>query len=96
MGKWRTPWGSEMGFSIEFSDDAFRGLKNLDNRDAKRIVEKLKAAAREPQSFFMRLAGREECKLRVGDYRIIANVLHKEKRIFVRSLGHRKAIYKKP
>ena len=42
-----------------------------------------------------RLVGREEYKLRVGDYRVIANILNKEKKVVVRSLGHRKNIYKK-
>ncbi len=33
-------------------------------------------------------------KLRVGDYRIIVNILHNENMIFVRAMGHRKNIYK--
>ena len=84
-----------MAFALEFTNGALRELKKLDNKEAKKIIEKLKEAAKNPPSFFERLVGREEHKLRIGDYRVIANVLAKEKKIFVRSVGHRKNIYKR-
>jgi len=80
---------------LEFAHEALRELKRLENKEAKRILEKLKQSAKNPASFFERLVGREEYKLRVGDYRVIANILNKEKKIVVRSLGHRKNVYKK-
>jgi mRNA interferase RelE/StbE len=83
-----------MAFVLEFANETLRELKKLDNKEAKRIIEKLKEAAENPTSFFERLVGREEYKLRVGDYRVIANVLTKDKKILVRSIGHRKNIYK--
>jgi mRNA interferase RelE/StbE len=83
-----------MAFELKFANDSLRELKKLENKEAKRIIEKLKEAAKNPTSFFERLVGREEYKLRVGDYRIIANMLIKEKKIFVRSVGHRKNVYK--
>lgn len=83
-----------MAFALEFTNEALRELKKLENKEAKRIIEKLKEAAENPTSFFERLVGREEHKLRVGDYRVIANIMSKEKKIFVRSIGHRKKIYK--
>ncbi|MCP4646388.1 MAG: type II toxin-antitoxin system RelE/ParE family toxin [bacterium] len=84
-----------MAHSLEFMHEALRELKRLENKEAKRIVEKLKQSAKEPNAFFERLVGREEYKLRVGDYRVIANILNKEKKIVVRSLGHRKNIYRR-
>ena len=44
---------------------------------------------------FVKLKGREEFKLRVGDYRVIASIDDKHKRIEVLLIGHRKNIYKK-
>ena len=82
-------------FKVVFSQEAVYQLKKLDNRNASRIIEKIRKTSKNPLHYFKRLSGREEYKLRVGDYRIIANIMQNEKTIFIRSLGHRKEIYKK-
>lgn len=84
-----------MSFSITFSEEALAQLRKLDNETVKRILDKIEDASANPAHFFGRLAGREEYKLRVGDYRIIAKVLFTENKIFILSLGHRKNIYKR-
>ncbi len=81
-------------FRIEFSDEAVYQLKKLDNKTASRILEKIEETKKNPLHYFKRLRGREEYKLRVGDYRIIANIMQNDKIIFIRSVGHRKNIYK--
>lgn len=81
-------------FELIFSDEALFQLKKLDNSNAKRIIDKLEAAATNPAHFFERLAGREEYKLRVGEYRVIVRWLNTERKIFIMTLGHRKNIYK--
>ena len=48
----------------------------------------------DPHRFFVRLVGRTEYKLRVGDYRVIADIEENRRVIVVRSLGHRRNIYK--
>jgi len=82
-------------FAIVFSEEALHQLGKLDNVEAKRIAKKLKESAEDPSHYFARLSGREEYKLRVGDYRLIVNVLQAEQTIMVRSIGHRKNIYEK-
>jgi len=84
-----------MTFELVFSEEALSALKNLDNETAKRIIEKLEEASVNPAHFFKRLAGREEYKLRIGDYRVLARLFISEKKIFVLSLGHRKNVYKR-
>lgn len=84
-----------MTYRFVFSEEALSQLRRLDNTTARRLLNKLGSSARNPVRFFERLAGREEYKMRVGDYRIIARVLHSEKSVFIMSLGHRKNIYKK-
>lgn len=84
-----------MTFKIVFSDEALYQLKKLDNKTAKPVLDKIESASENPLHFFERLSGRDEYKLRAGDYRIIANILQNDKTIFVRSLGHRKNIYKR-
>ena len=84
-----------MKYQVRFSEEAFYQLKKLDNKTAKRILDKIDATLEDPFHFFTRLSGREEYKLRIGDYRVICKILTNEKTIFVFSLGHRKNIYKK-
>ncbi len=43
---------------------------------------------------FERLTGRTDYKLRVGDYRAIADISQKNKTIQVTLIGHRKNIYR--
>ncbi len=47
-----------------------------------------------PHHFFERLSGRDDYRLRVGDYRAIADIDDRKKRIEVTLIGHRKRIYK--
>lgn len=84
-----------MPFKLTFSKEALSQLRKMENSVVKRIFAKLESTAERPANFFNRLAGREDYKLRVGDYRVVAKILHHEKRIFVFSLGHRKNIYKR-
>jgi len=42
-----------------------------------------------------RLSGRPECKLRVGDYRVLYEVDIKQGRIYLHYVGHRREIYKR-
>ena len=81
-------------FDIEYSDEAIFQLKGLDTQIAKRIVQKIESTRSDPHRFFVRLIGRTEFKLRVGDYSVIAEIEENRKVIIVRSLGHRKNIYK--
>lgn len=84
-----------MSFKIIYSEDALLQLRKLDNKTAKRIIDKLDQVIPEPFHFFERLVGRDEYKIRIGDYRVIAKISLVEKTIFVISLGHRKNIYQK-
>ncbi len=83
-----------MIYSIIFSEEAEHEAKKLDNNILQRIVKKLEEASNNPFQFFERLSGREDYKLRIGDYRVIAKILTNDKEIFVISMGHRKNVYK--
>lgn len=82
-----------MAYEAIFSDEALSFLKKLDNNEAERILDKIDDSLAEPERFFRRLVGREEFRLRVGDYRAIAKILKQEEKVFVISIGHRKNIY---
>jgi mRNA interferase RelE/StbE len=77
---------------------AIRDLERLDKSTAARIVQRIKWLAKHVDSVVPKrltgpLAGL--CKLREGDYRIIYQVLRKEKTIVVHCVGHRRDIYRK-
>jgi len=70
-------------------------LGKIDKSVAKRILKKIENAVDNPHNFFKQLVGRHEYKLRLGDYRVIANVDDQTKQILIRTVGHRKNIYDK-
>jgi mRNA interferase RelE/StbE len=83
-----------MTFIIELSDEASQELDGIERKDAQRIINKLQEAAENPFRYFMRLSGRPEFKLRVGEYRLIAHISTNESRILIMTLGHRRNVYK--
>jgi mRNA interferase RelE/StbE len=82
-------------FAAIFSDEALSYLKKLDDKAAERILDKIDGSLAAPERFFKRLSGREEFRLRIGDYRAIARILVQEKKVFIISIGHRKNVYGK-
>lgn len=60
-----------------------------------RITKKLRKANSDPFRFYEALEGRKDYKLRIGDYRVIADICIKERLIKVKLAGHRKHIYNK-
>lgn len=81
-------------FEVEYSEESLFQLKGLDIPVAKRIIQKIESTRSDPHRFFVRLVGRTECKLGVGDYRVIVDIEENRRVIVVRSLGHRRNIYK--
>ncbi len=84
-----------MAYSLEYSAEAVMQLEKLDKSIAGRILKKIDGSLDNPHNFFKQLTGRPEYKLRVGDYRIIADIDEATKKVLVRTVGHRKNIYDK-
>ena len=78
--------------TILLDDKVWEFLSKLPKELQKRIYYKLESTSNNPFHFFERLTKRTDYKLRIGDYRIIADI--DNKRIVVTSIGHRKNIYK--
>jgi len=77
---------------------ASRELARLDKPIAKRIVERIywlteNLDKANPKALKGDLAGLY--KLREGDYRIIYEIIRKEKIILIHSVGHRREVYQK-
>ena len=84
----------KISWNIELSEEALRDLSNFDVQTSNRIIKKLEESAKNPTHFFKRLKGQDDYKLKVGDYRILALLLHEKNIIFVEKVGHRRNIYK--
>ncbi len=82
-----------MAFSTILDKKAARELLKLERSVRERIVRKLKDCEGDPRRFFEGLESREDFKLRVGDYRVVADIDYELKTITVTKVGHRKNVY---
>lgn len=81
-------------YTVIFDEEAIDFLNKLPQEVKIRIFDKIISTKENPFRFFERLAGRSDYKLRVGDYRVIAEINQGNKKIIVVMIGHRKNIYK--
>lgn len=56
-------------------------------------MNKLKDTKENPHHFFQRLEGRKDYRLRVGNYRVIADIDDNTLIIHITLIGHRKNVY---
>jgi len=82
-------------YTVIYDEEALQNLEKLEKKIRKRIFEKIISTKENPFHYFERLSSRGEFKLRVGDYRIIADIDEKTKKISILFIDHRKNIYKK-
>lgn len=84
-----------MSYSISFSDYSLKQLEKLPKEVQKRITSTLKRCKIRPYSHVKKLVGNSYFRLRVGEYRVVMDIIDNELKIHVIQLGHRKNIYKK-
>ena len=82
-------------YEIIFDPKALDFLEKAEKKLAKRIWDKITSTKTNPHQFFERLSGRTDYKLRIGDYRVIADLNDNEQRIEITLIDHRKNIYKR-
>lgn len=72
-----------------------KDLPSIHPKDVNRIVERITLLAKNPYPLgAVRLKGRDEWRIRQGDYRILYIVEEKNVTVFVIKIGHRKEVYK--
>lgn len=82
-----------MPFDVELSEVAATKFRKLDAPVRKRIGAALLRAAENPDRYFKRFTGIEGYTLRVGDWRVIADIDHENEIVYVLTLGHRSTVY---
>ena len=85
-------------YQIRILDVAERELAQLDKTVGRRIVKRIRWLAEnienvKPMPLTGDLAG--FYKLRVGDYRVVYEILHVEQMLVIHLIGHRREIYRK-
>jgi mRNA interferase RelE/StbE len=85
-------------YHVHILESAFRELARLDKPVGRRMVQRINWLAENlndirPEALTGDFAGLY--KLRVGDYRVIYEVIQKEKSIVIHAIGHRGEIYRK-
>jgi mRNA interferase RelE/StbE len=84
-----------MRYSIEFVPSARRALAKLPREIQKRIQVAIDRLAETPfPPGASKLQGEPGHRIRVGDYRIVYDVLHNELTVLVIRIGHRREIYR--
>lgn len=80
-------------YRISFDEKVIDYLEKLPLLTRKRIFEKIISTKHNPFRYFKKLVDRPEFSLRVGDYRVLADIDKNEIRIFILLIGHRKNVY---
>ncbi len=84
-------------YSVRILKAASREFEGLDRAVAKRIIKRIQwlsdnLESLKPTALKGELSGL--FKLREGDYRIIYQILHKERIVVIHAIGHRREIYR--
>jgi len=87
-----------VAFQARLLDAAARDLARLDRPEARRVVQRINWLASNldtirPEVLSGDLAG--FFKLRVGDYRVIYEILGAEQILLVHAVGHRREVYRR-
>jgi mRNA interferase RelE/StbE len=84
-------------YQLRILDAAARELAALDRQVSSRVAKRVRWLAEnldsiKPQSLSGELS--DFYKLRVGDYRVVYQILNREQTVVVHAIGHRREIYR--
>jgi len=80
-------------YELVFTKRGLEELNKLEKDIKERIWNKLQLCKEDPFRFFEKLIEIPGFKLRIGDYRVIAEIDRNQNKIFILKAGHRKNIY---
>ncbi len=80
-------------YSVIFDEKAIEFLNKLEKSLKSRIYNKILETKQNPFRFFKKLKERKDYSLRIGNYRVIADIHQSSGKIHVTLIGHRKNIY---
>jgi mRNA interferase RelE/StbE len=81
-------------YEINFTINSYKEFKKLERKTQKHIIAVIERIRIRPEHYFQKIVGGIDYKVRVGDYRLIADLNFEKKFILITKIGHRKKIYK--
>lgn len=84
----------KIDYKIEIKASAQKELRNLPNKELKKIIEKIGSLSTNPRpSGCKKLSGDEKYRIRIGNYRVLYRIEDEILVIFIVKVGHRKDVY---
>ncbi|MDP7141505.1 MAG: type II toxin-antitoxin system RelE/ParE family toxin [Candidatus Woesearchaeota archaeon] len=80
-------------YQVIFTPNSEKQLKKLPKDIQVRIINALKRIRIRPESYLTKLVDDPAYKFRVGDYRLIIDVIHDKLILLVVKIGHRRNVY---
>jgi mRNA interferase RelE/StbE len=82
-------------YRITIRKSAVRELEDIPQKDIQRVVKRIRSLAKEPRPHgSQKLSGKEQYRIRQGDYRIVYSVEDKDSLVEIVKIGHRREIYR--
>ena len=87
-----------MAYRVEVKPQAEKALARIPNPHRRRIARAIDALARKPRpAGCVKLTGADNAyRIRVGDYRILYEIVDRVLIVYVIRIGHRREIYRTP
>ena len=83
-------------YEIRLHPEAARAFRRLQGPLRDRIASAIEALASDPRPHgAVRLAGRDDFRVRVGDYRIVYAAVDEERAVIVARIAHRRDVYRR-
>ncbi|MBS3071766.1 type II toxin-antitoxin system RelE/ParE family toxin [Candidatus Pacearchaeota archaeon] len=80
-------------YKLILEKKAIHDLNKLETKVKDRIWNKLQECKEDPFRFFEKLVEMPGFKLRIGDWRVIADIIREKEAIIVLKVSHRKNVY---
>ena len=82
-------------YELRFDEAVVKRLEKLSRTVGQRIFRKLRETREDPHRYFGTLTNRPEHRLRIGSYRVFADINDSERTTSVLDVRHRKNAYRK-
>ncbi|MEA2053536.1 MAG: type II toxin-antitoxin system RelE/ParE family toxin [Candidatus Thermoplasmatota archaeon] len=82
-------------YDILYTEQALNQLKKLEKEIQQRVISVLERCRIRPYNHVKKIVGSKYFRLRIGDYRVILDIMNNKLLILVVEAGHRRNTYKK-
>jgi len=87
--------GKQTNYNIEFLNSAAKEFKKLSLEVKHSLVDPINSLSNNPRSQkSKKLTNVDLYRIRVGDYRVVYQIVENEKLVLITKIGHRKEVYK--